>query len=56
MVDFDAILRMDWVSPYYGIVNYHANTITVVMSTVLKLMCKGTKVPYPNRVISFFSK
>lgn len=28
MVNFDAILGLDWLSPYRAIFDYHANTVT----------------------------
>lgn len=35
MVDFDIILVMDWLSPYLTILDYHINTITMVILCVL---------------------
>ncbi|XP_070001892.1 uncharacterized protein [Nicotiana sylvestris] len=53
LVDFDVILGMDWLSPYYAIVYYHAKTLTLVMPGVPRVGWRGTLDHTPNRVISF---
>ena len=35
IVDFDVILGMDWLSSYYGILNFHAKTINLAMAGIL---------------------
>ncbi|XP_070039984.1 uncharacterized protein [Nicotiana tomentosiformis] len=53
MTDFEVILGMDWLSPYYAILDCHANTVTLAMPELPRLEWKGSSVSTSNRVISF---
>ncbi|XP_070043215.1 uncharacterized protein [Nicotiana tomentosiformis] len=53
MTDFEVILSMDWLSPYHAILDFHANTITLVMPGLLRFEWKGSCVSTSSRVISF---
>lgn len=37
MNDFEVILGMDWLSPYYVILDCHAKTVTLAMPELLRL-------------------
>ncbi|XP_070042751.1 uncharacterized protein [Nicotiana tomentosiformis] len=41
MVDFEVILDMDWLSPYYSILDYHTKTVTLAMPKLPRLEWKG---------------
>ncbi|XP_070045467.1 uncharacterized protein [Nicotiana tomentosiformis] len=51
MVDIDVILGMDWLSPYYAILDYHAKTVTLAMSGLPGLEWRGTPCHSTSRVI-----
>ncbi|XP_070046222.1 uncharacterized protein [Nicotiana tomentosiformis] len=53
MVDFDVILGIDWQSPYYAILDCHAETVTLVMPGVPRLEWRGTWDYIPSNVVSF---
>ncbi|XP_070020327.1 uncharacterized protein [Nicotiana sylvestris] len=53
MVDFDVILGMDWLSPYYAILDCHAKTVTLALPGLPQLEWKGTPGHSPSRVISY---
>ncbi|XP_070008205.1 uncharacterized protein [Nicotiana sylvestris] len=42
MVDFDVILSMDWLSPCHAILDFHTKTVTLAMSGLPLLECRGT--------------
>ncbi|XP_070023033.1 uncharacterized protein [Nicotiana sylvestris] len=53
MVDFDVILGMDWLSPYYAILDYHAKTVTLAMWGLPQLEWRETPGHSTSRVISY---
>ncbi|XP_070054191.1 uncharacterized protein [Nicotiana tomentosiformis] len=53
MTDFEVILGMDWLSPYYAILDFHAKTITLAIPELPRLEWKGSSVSTPSRIISF---
>ncbi|XP_070050863.1 uncharacterized protein [Nicotiana tomentosiformis] len=53
MTNFEVILGMDWLSPYYAILDCHTKTDTLVMSELPRLEWKGSSVSTSSRVISF---
>ncbi|XP_070042803.1 uncharacterized protein [Nicotiana tomentosiformis] len=53
MVDFDVILSMDWLSLYHVILDFHAKTVTLVMSGLPRLEWKDSLGCTPSRVILF---
>ncbi|XP_070004218.1 uncharacterized protein [Nicotiana sylvestris] len=53
MVDFDVILGIDWLSPYYTILDCHAKTVTLALTGLPRLEWKGTPGHSPSRVISY---
>ena len=53
MVNFDVILGMDWLSPYHVVPDCTAKTVTLAMTGVPKVECKGVSGSYPSKVISF---
>ncbi|XP_070026401.1 uncharacterized protein [Nicotiana sylvestris] len=53
MIDFDVILRMDWLSPYHAVLDYHAKTVSLVIPGLPRLEWKGSTVDTASRVISF---
>ncbi|XP_070039837.1 uncharacterized protein [Nicotiana tomentosiformis] len=53
MVEFKDILGMDWLSLYHAILDYHANTVTLVMLELPGLEWRGLSVGTSRRVISF---
>ncbi|XP_070029161.1 uncharacterized protein [Nicotiana sylvestris] len=53
MVEFDVILGMDWLSPYYAILYCHAKTVTLALPGLPRLEWKGTPGHSPSRVISY---
>ncbi|XP_070057226.1 uncharacterized protein [Nicotiana tomentosiformis] len=53
MTDFEIILGMNWLSPYYAVLYCHANTITLAMLELPRLEWKGSFVSASSRVISF---
>ncbi|XP_070045559.1 uncharacterized protein [Nicotiana tomentosiformis] len=53
MADFEIILGMDWLSPYYVILDCHAKTVTLAMPELPGLKWKGSSVSTSNRIISF---
>ncbi len=34
MVDFDVILRIEWISPYHGFLDFFAKIVTLAMSDI----------------------
>ncbi|XP_070003218.1 uncharacterized protein [Nicotiana sylvestris] len=53
MVDFDIILRMDWLTPYHAILDYHAKTVTLALPGFPCLEWRGTPGHSTSRVISY---
>ncbi|XP_070040601.1 uncharacterized protein [Nicotiana tomentosiformis] len=53
MVDFDAILGMDWLSPYHAILDCHAKIVALAMSGLPLLQWRGTLDYLLIRVMSF---
>ncbi|XP_070024805.1 uncharacterized protein [Nicotiana sylvestris] len=53
MVDFDVILRMDWLSPYRAILGCHAKIVMLAMPGVPRIEWRGSTDFIPSRVISF---
>ncbi|XP_070056656.1 uncharacterized protein [Nicotiana tomentosiformis] len=53
MMDFYGILGMDWLSSYHGILDCHAMTMTLAMSSLPWLKRKGSLGHIPSRVVSF---
>ncbi|XP_070035916.1 uncharacterized protein [Nicotiana tomentosiformis] len=53
MTDFEVILGMDWLSPYYAILEFNAKTVTLAMPVLPRLEWKGSSVSIPSRIISF---
>ncbi|XP_070003411.1 uncharacterized protein [Nicotiana sylvestris] len=53
MVDFDIILGMVWLSPYYAILDCHAKTETLAMPSIPHVEWSSTLDHTPSRVISF---
>ncbi|XP_070012227.1 uncharacterized protein [Nicotiana sylvestris] len=53
MVDFDVILRMDWLSPYHAILDCHAKIVTLALSGLSRLEWRGTPGHYTRNVISY---
>ncbi|XP_070053442.1 uncharacterized protein [Nicotiana tomentosiformis] len=53
MVDFDIILGIDWLSPYYVILEYHAKTVKLAMPGLPRLEWRSTLDYNPSSVISF---
>ncbi|XP_070007886.1 uncharacterized protein [Nicotiana sylvestris] len=53
MTDFEVILGMDWLSPYYVILDFHAKTVTLAMLELPRLEWKGSSVSASSWVISF---
>ncbi|XP_070007790.1 uncharacterized protein [Nicotiana sylvestris] len=53
MIDFKIILGMDWLSPYYAILDCHAKTVTLAMLLLPRLEWKGSTIDTSSRVISF---
>ncbi|XP_070022803.1 uncharacterized protein [Nicotiana sylvestris] len=47
------ITGMDWLSPHYAILDYHAKTVTLAMPGLPWLERRGTLNYTPSRVISF---
>ncbi|XP_070045527.1 uncharacterized protein [Nicotiana tomentosiformis] len=52
-VDFDVILGMDLLSSCHAILDYHAKTVTLAMSVMLRLEWRGSLDYVPSRVISY---
>ncbi|WMV55117.1 hypothetical protein MTR67_048502, partial [Solanum verrucosum] len=50
MTDFDIILGITWLSPYYAVLNCNGKTVTLE----IKLEWEGVYKPKPSKVISFF--
>ncbi|XP_070037181.1 uncharacterized protein [Nicotiana tomentosiformis] len=50
MVDFDIILGMDWLSPYYDVLDCHAKTVTLAMSGLPRIEWKRTLAIPPARL------
>ncbi|XP_070026361.1 uncharacterized protein [Nicotiana sylvestris] len=53
MVNFDIILGMDWLSPYYVILDFHTKTVMLTMPGLPWLEWRGTLDYITSRVISF---
>ncbi|XP_070036905.1 uncharacterized protein [Nicotiana tomentosiformis] len=53
MVDSDVILGMDWLSPYYAILDCHAKTVTLSMPKLPRLEWRGTSGHSTSRVNSY---
>ncbi|XP_070049929.1 uncharacterized protein [Nicotiana tomentosiformis] len=53
MTEFEVILGMDWLSPYHVILDFHAKTVTLAMSELPRLECKGLSISASSQVISF---
>ncbi|XP_070029922.1 uncharacterized protein [Nicotiana sylvestris] len=53
MVDFDIILGMDWLSPYYAILDCHAKTVTLALPGLPHLEWRGTPSHSTSKVISY---
>ncbi|XP_070035242.1 uncharacterized protein [Nicotiana tomentosiformis] len=53
MVDFDVILDMDWLSPYYATLDCHANMVTLAMPGLSRLEWRGTPSHSTIRFISY---
>ncbi|XP_070032721.1 uncharacterized protein [Nicotiana tomentosiformis] len=53
MLDFDVILGMDWLSPYYAILDCHAKMVTLAIPGLPWLEWRGTLDYVPSRVVSF---
>ena len=53
MVDFDVILSINWLSHYHVVLDCNAKTVTLAMTGVPKVECKGVSGSYPSKVISF---
>ncbi|XP_070018815.1 uncharacterized protein [Nicotiana sylvestris] len=53
MTDFEVILGMDWLSPYYAILDCYAKAVTLAMLEFPRLEWKGSSVSTSSRVISF---
>ncbi|XP_070036782.1 uncharacterized protein [Nicotiana tomentosiformis] len=53
MVDFDIILRMDWLLPYHDILDCHTKIVTMAMPGLPRLEWRGALDYVPSRVISF---
>ncbi|XP_070002887.1 uncharacterized protein [Nicotiana sylvestris] len=53
ITNFEVILGMDWLSPYYAILNCHDKTVTLAMPELPRLEWKGSSVSAPSRIISF---
>ncbi|PHU11897.1 hypothetical protein BC332_18827 [Capsicum chinense] len=53
MVDFDAILGMNWLAPSHAILNYYARTVTLASPNVPRIAWKSTLYSGPKRVISY---
>ncbi|XP_070041330.1 uncharacterized protein [Nicotiana tomentosiformis] len=53
MVDFDVILGMDQLSPYYAILDCHAKKVTLAMAGFPPLEWRGTPGYSTSRVISY---
>ncbi|XP_070057979.1 uncharacterized protein [Nicotiana tomentosiformis] len=53
MTDSEVILGIDWLSPYYVVLDCHAKTVTLAMPELPRLKWKGSSVSAPSRVISF---
>ncbi|XP_070004320.1 uncharacterized protein [Nicotiana sylvestris] len=53
MVYFDAILGMDWLSPYHAILDCHAKTVTLALPDLPRLEWRGTPGHATRSVISY---
>ncbi|WMV37298.1 hypothetical protein MTR67_030683 [Solanum verrucosum] len=53
MTDFDIILGMTWLSPYYDVLNCNAMSVTLEIPGREKLEWKGLYKPKPAKVTSF---
>jgi len=53
MVDFDAILGMDFLTPNNDIINCNAKIVALVMPCVPRVEWKGGSGSYTSKVISF---
>ncbi|XP_070026199.1 uncharacterized protein [Nicotiana sylvestris] len=53
MIDFEVILGMDWLFPYYAVLDCHAKTVSLVMPGLPRLEWRGSTVDTPSWVISF---
>lgn len=53
MIAFDMILGMTWLSPYYVMLNYNAETVTLEIFDKERLKWKGVFKPKPAKIISF---
>ncbi|XP_070057499.1 uncharacterized protein [Nicotiana tomentosiformis] len=52
-VDLDVTLCMDWLSPYHGIMDYHAMIVALAMLGLPWLECSPTLNYISSRVVSF---
>ncbi|XP_070041103.1 uncharacterized protein [Nicotiana tomentosiformis] len=53
MTDFEVILCMDWLSPYYVILDCHAKIVTLAMPEFPRLKWKDSSASASSRIISF---
>ncbi|XP_070034384.1 uncharacterized protein [Nicotiana tomentosiformis] len=53
MTNLEVILGMDWLSPYYSILDFHSKTVTFAMPELPRFEWKGSSVNTSSRVISF---
>ncbi|WMV47079.1 hypothetical protein MTR67_040464 [Solanum verrucosum] len=53
MTDFDVILGMTWLSPYYVVLNCNAKIVTLEIPGRDKLQYEGVYRPKPTKIISF---
>lgn len=53
IVDFDIIVGLSWLSPYYVILDYHAKTKIVPMLGMARMEWKGDYIPITMKIISF---
>ena len=53
MVDFDVIFSMDWLAPYYVVLDCYAKTVTLGLQSVPRIAWKRMFHSSPKIVISF---
>ncbi|XP_070031845.1 uncharacterized protein [Nicotiana tomentosiformis] len=53
IVDFDAVLGMDWLSPYHDVLDCHAKMMTLAMPELPRIEWEGTLGHSTSRVISY---
>lgn len=52
MIDFDVLMGMDWLSPWYAIVDCHAKIVKFEIPNEPTFVLKGGQVPKVGKVIS----